>query len=154
MPLLALVGPQPSREYDGGRYAAVLVHQGTPVSTATFNVFGPIAQLNMIATAVPHRQKGHASVLLSDVESVLAGCGVERVLVQPRGSDLGLWGGRWGYRALLPEEAVERHKEVPVAYYDCGILEKELGQLVGKGAAGGAEGVGKGQRAAQRLVSR
>ncbi|KAG2492044.1 hypothetical protein HYH03_009773 [Edaphochlamys debaryana] len=142
---------QPAREYDGGKYAAVLSYGGEPVAAATLNVWGGDAQLCMLATARQHRLKGYARALVEDVETALAGLGVRRLLVQARGPALPLWlDGRLGsgYSLMDPGAAAALHGALPVAYYDCALLEKELGALAGgQGAAGvrsggvGAEGV-------------
>ncbi|KXZ54657.1 hypothetical protein GPECTOR_4g723 [Gonium pectorale] len=117
---------QPAREYDGGKYSAVLCHGSQPVAAATFNCWGTDAQLCLLATAVQHRLKGHAAALVTDLETALAGLGVRRLLVQARGPALPLWTDRFGYRLLTPEEAEAAHRALPVSYYDCALLAKEL----------------------------
>ncbi|GIL66919.1 hypothetical protein Vafri_20433 [Volvox africanus] len=117
---------QPAREYDGGKYSAVLLNRGQPVAAATFNVFGAEAQLCLLATAVQHRLKGNGSALVADLEAVLADLGVSRMLVQSRSVALPLWLGRLGYSIVEPGEAEQLHRRLPIAYYDCALLEKHL----------------------------
>lgn len=66
---------QPAREYDGGRYSAVLVAGRQPVAAASFNVWGREAQLCMLATATAARRKGHGAALVADVEVCVGGGG-------------------------------------------------------------------------------
>ncbi|GLI67240.1 hypothetical protein VaNZ11_011156, partial [Volvox africanus] len=117
---------QPAREYDGGKYSAVLLNRGQPVAAATFNVFGAEAQLCLLATAVQHRLKGNGSALVADLEAVLADLGVSRMLVQSRSVALPLWLGRLDYSIVEPEEAEQLHRRLPIAYYDCALLQKHL----------------------------
>ncbi|EFJ39692.1 hypothetical protein VOLCADRAFT_100661 [Volvox carteri f. nagariensis] len=120
---------QPAREYDGGKYSAVLLNRGQPVAAATFNVFGADAQLCLLATAVQHRLKGNGSALVADLEALLADVGVSRLLVQSRGVALPLWLGRLGYRLVPPQEALQLHRTLPIAYYDCALMQKQLRPL-------------------------
>ncbi|GIL83019.1 hypothetical protein Vretifemale_11630 [Volvox reticuliferus] len=117
---------QPAREYDGGKYSAVLLSRGQPVAAATFNVFGDEAQLCLLATALQHRLKGNGSALVADLEAVLADLGVSRMLVQSRSVALPLWLGRLGYSIVEPAEVEQLHRRLPIAYYDCALLQKHL----------------------------
>ncbi|KAG2442139.1 hypothetical protein HYH02_009627 [Chlamydomonas schloesseri] len=118
---------EPGREYDGGRYAAVLVAERQPVAAATFNVWGRDAQLCMLATAAAARRRGHGAALVADLEGQLRRLGVQRMLVQARRVALPMWlGPRFGYSLVAPEAAEELHAQLPVAYYDCALLEKWL----------------------------
>eukprot|EP00198_Chlamydomonas_reinhardtii_P003099 XP_001692435.1 predicted protein [Chlamydomonas reinhardtii] len=118
---------EPAREYDGGRYSAVLVAGRQPVAAASFNVWGREAQLCMLATATAARRKGHGAALVADVEGLLKRLGVQRMLVQARRVALPMWlGPRFGYSLVAPEAAEELHAQMPVAYFDCALLEKWL----------------------------
>jgi hypothetical protein len=48
------------------------------------------------------------------------------MLVQARGVALPLWLGHLGYDVVEPEEAQALHSRLPIAYYDCALLEKQL----------------------------
>ncbi|KAG2434612.1 hypothetical protein HXX76_007507 [Chlamydomonas incerta] len=118
---------EPAREYDGGRYAAVLVAARQPVAAAAFNVWGADAQLCMLATATAARRRGHGAALVADLEGLLKRLGVRRLVVQARRVALPMWlGPRFGYSLVAPEAAEQLHAQLPVAYYDCALLEKWL----------------------------
>ncbi|GLC34373.1 hypothetical protein PLESTF_000525100 [Pleodorina starrii] len=146
----------PAREYDGGKYSAVLLARGQPVAAATFNVFGSDAQLCLLATAVQHRLKGNGSALVADLETTLASLGVTRLLVQARNVALPLWLARLGYDMVPPAEVSELHERLPIAYYDCAVLQKRLTPPLPKAAAAVAAEDRRQQQAAgkqQREVS-
>lgn len=121
---------QAYREYDGGKYAALLTSSAgggreQPVAAATFNVWGPLAQLCMVATWPAARQRGHAGALLSELEACLGTLGVQEVAVQARGPTMRMWERR-GYALATPAQAAELHAAVPLAYYDVPLLLRKL----------------------------
>jgi hypothetical protein len=98
MPLLELLGSadatagalggfnDATSECDAGRYALVVQQDGSPVSAATFNVFGEglPAQVNLVATAEGSRRQGHCRALFEILESVMEELKVDTVIVQVR----------------------------------------------------------------------
>lgn len=127
---------QEAREYDGGKYAALLLRQsaspgllkGTlqPVSAATLNFTGSTAQLHLLATLPEERGKGYATTLLSSIEGLASTLGMEEIVTQPRRKMLSKYVEDFGYSVATPLEALVLHRSVPLAYYDCVVVRKSL----------------------------
>lgn len=128
---------QEAREYDHGKYAALLLRHSsvapgapqqrlTPVSAATLNFTGRVAQLHLLATLPEERGKGYARQLLRSVEGLAAALGMAHMVTQPRRKMLDKYVQSWGYSVATPAEAAALHMAVPLAYYDCAVVQKRL----------------------------
>lgn len=86
--------------------------------TAVFRVFGrALAEVPLVATRSAARRCGHARVLITALERLLAGLGCASLALPAAASTVDTWIGGFGFRHLSPEAVAATRAELRVLIF-------------------------------------
>lgn len=110
-----------------GVYTAMLTVKSKVVTAGMFRVFGEAtAELSMVATSEPYKQKGYFNVLFSCIEKLLSYLCIKKIVLPATVHAKTMWIEKFGFKNLTTEQMEEYRKTQPsmVAFTGTSLLEK------------------------------
>nr|BAK07953.1 predicted protein [Hordeum vulgare subsp. vulgare] len=110
-----------------GFYTLILQKDGELISVGTFRVCGKkFAELPLIGTRVQYRRQGMCRLLMNELEKLLSGLGVERLVLPAIPQLLETWTGSFGFRAMSFSDRFELAESSILSFQGTTICQKIL----------------------------
>ncbi|VAH89838.1 unnamed protein product [Triticum turgidum subsp. durum] len=110
-----------------GFYTILLQKDGELISVGTFRVCGKkFAELPLIGTRIQHRRQGMCRLLMNELEKLLSGLGVERLILPAIPQLLETWTGSFGFTAMSCSERFELAESSILSFQGTTICQKIL----------------------------
>ncbi|KAL6896808.1 hypothetical protein ACP4OV_007380 [Aristida adscensionis] len=114
-----------------GYYMVGLEKGGELITVATLRVYGnKVAELPLVGTRFAHRRRGMCHLLMNEVEKVLCGLGVERLVLPAVPELLQAWTGSFGFKAMTHSDKLEIAEHTILCFQGTTMCHKFLSKPV------------------------
>ncbi|GJY74656.1 increased DNA methylation 1 isoform X1, partial [Tanacetum coccineum] len=112
-----------------GVCTAMLTVKSKVVTAGMFRVFGEAtAELSIVATSEPYKQKGYFSVLFKCIEKLLSYLCIKKIVIPASVDAESMWKEKFGFENMTTEQLEEYRKTQPsmMAFMGTSLLVKEV----------------------------
>uniref|UniRef100_A0ACD5WIP3 Uncharacterized protein n=6 Tax=Avena sativa TaxID=4498 RepID=A0ACD5WIP3_AVESA len=110
-----------------GFYTILLQKDGELISVGTFRICGKkFAELPLIGTRVQYRRQGMCRLIMNELEKLLSGWGVERLLLPAVPQLLATWTGSFGFTAMSNSDRFKLAESSVLSFQGTTMCQKIL----------------------------
>uniref|UniRef100_A0ACD5YMQ1 Uncharacterized protein n=4 Tax=Avena sativa TaxID=4498 RepID=A0ACD5YMQ1_AVESA len=110
-----------------GFYTILLQKDGELISVGTFRICGKkFAELPLIGTRVQYRRQGMCRLIMNELEKLLSGWGVERLILPAVPQLLETWTGSFGFTAMSNSDRIELAESSVLSFQGTTMCQKIL----------------------------
>uniref|UniRef100_A0ACD5XJG6 Uncharacterized protein n=1 Tax=Avena sativa TaxID=4498 RepID=A0ACD5XJG6_AVESA len=110
-----------------GFYTILLQKDGELISVGTFRICGKkFAELPLIGTRVQYRRQGMCRLIMNELEKLLSGWGVERIILPAVPQLLETWTGSFGFTAMSNSDRIELAESSVLSFQGTTMCQKIL----------------------------